>query len=37
MASEAKAAVSRYRMFIGGEFNESHRGTYFPVMDPSTE
>jgi betaine-aldehyde dehydrogenase len=24
-------------MFIGGEFNESHRGTYFPVMDPSTE
>ncbi|HYL68960.1 MAG TPA: aldehyde dehydrogenase family protein [Candidatus Limnocylindria bacterium] len=37
MASEAKAPVSRYRMFIGGEFTESHRGTYFPVVDPSTE
>jgi betaine-aldehyde dehydrogenase len=37
MATEAKAAVSRYRMFIGGEFTESHRGAYFPVVDPSTE
>lgn len=37
MASEAKPAVSRYRMFIGGEFCESHRGAYFPVVDPSTE
>jgi betaine-aldehyde dehydrogenase len=24
-------------MFIGGEFTESHRGAYFPVVDPSTE
>jgi len=37
MASEAKAAVKRYRMFVGGEFSESQRGAYFPVMDPSTE
>jgi len=37
MASEAKAAVTRYRMFIGGEFTEGHRGAYFPVIDPSTE
>ena len=37
MASEAEAAVSRYRMFIGGEFTESHRGAHFPVVDPSTE
>jgi betaine-aldehyde dehydrogenase len=37
MAIEAKAAVTRYRMFIGGEFTESHRGANFPVMDPSTE
>src|SRR3984893_14964606 len=37
MASEAKVAVKRYRMFIGGEFADGHRGTSFPVMDPSTE
>jgi betaine-aldehyde dehydrogenase len=37
MASEAKPAVSKYRMYIGGEFAESHRGAYFPVVDPSTE
>jgi len=37
MATEAKAAVNRYRMFIGGKFTESHRGAYFPVVDPSTE
>jgi betaine-aldehyde dehydrogenase len=37
MASEAKVAVKRYRMFIGGEFTESHRGAHFPVVDPSTE
>jgi betaine-aldehyde dehydrogenase len=37
MASEAKVAVKRYRMFIGGEFAEGHRGTSFPVVDPSTE
>jgi betaine-aldehyde dehydrogenase len=37
MASEAKAAVRRYRMYVNGEFVESHRGAYFPVVDPSTE
>ena len=37
MASEAKVAVKRYRMFIGGEFTESHRGAHFQVVDPSTE
>ncbi|MGH9746171.1 MAG: aldehyde dehydrogenase family protein [Candidatus Acidiferrales bacterium] len=37
MASEAKAAVRRYRMYINGEFVESHGGAYFPVVDPSTE
>jgi len=29
--------MKRYRMCINGEFVESHRGTYFPVVDPSTE
>jgi len=37
MASEAKATVRRYRMYIGGEFVESQSGKYFPVVDPSTE
>jgi betaine-aldehyde dehydrogenase len=37
MASEAKAAVRRYRMYVNGQFVESHRGAYFPVVDPSTE
>src|SRR6266436_2503235 len=37
MASEAKATVRRYRMYINGEFVESQSGAYFPVMDPSTE
>src|SRR3984893_5520302 len=37
MASEAKVAVKRYRLFIGGEFADGHRGTSFPVMEPSTE
>jgi betaine-aldehyde dehydrogenase len=29
--------TKRYRMYINGEFVESHRGSYFPVVDPSTE
>src|SRR5712692_3965675 len=37
MASEAKASTRRYRMYINGEFVESHSGSYFPVVDPSTE
>ncbi|MGB0034225.1 MAG: aldehyde dehydrogenase family protein, partial [Candidatus Acidiferrales bacterium] len=37
MASKAKAGVRKYRMYINGESVESHRGSYFPVVDPSTE
>ncbi len=37
MASEAKASVRRYQMYINGEFVESQNGKYFPVVDPSTE
>ncbi|MGB9244981.1 MAG: aldehyde dehydrogenase family protein [Candidatus Acidiferrales bacterium] len=37
MASEAKASVRRYQMYINGEFFESQSGKYFPVVDPSTE
>src|ERR1700756_4620592 len=37
MASEAKAAVRRYQMYINGEFVESRSGKYFPVVEPSTE
>jgi betaine-aldehyde dehydrogenase len=37
MASEAKAAVRRYQMFINGESVEASSGKYFPVIDPSTE
>src|ERR1700757_1469691 len=37
MASEAKAAVRRYQMYIKGEFVESQSGKYFPVVEPSTE
>jgi len=37
MASEAKATVRRYRMYINGEFVESQSGKYFPIVDPSTE
>src|SRR5215510_6521326 len=29
--------MNRYRMVINGELVESHRGSYFPVYDPSTE
>jgi len=29
--------MKRYRMFINGEWFEGHRGTHFPVYDPSTE
>jgi len=29
--------MNRYRMAINGESVESHRGSYFPVYDPSTE
>ncbi len=37
MGSEGKSAVRRYSMYINGEFVESHRAAYFPVIDPSTE
>jgi betaine-aldehyde dehydrogenase len=36
-SAKAKAAVRKYKMFINGEFVESHRGAVFPVYDPSTE
>ncbi len=29
--------MKRYRMFINGEFTESRSGSWFPVIDPSTE
>ena len=31
------AAPRKYKIFINGEFVNSHRGTSFPVYDPSTE
>jgi len=37
MATEAKAAIRRYRMFVNGEWAEANGGKYFPVVDPSTE
>ena len=37
MASEAKASVRRYQMYINGELVESESGKYFPVVEPSTE
>ncbi|MGH9714658.1 MAG: aldehyde dehydrogenase family protein [Candidatus Acidiferrales bacterium] len=37
MASEAKAAVRRYKMFINGEWAAASSGKHFPVFDPSTE
>jgi betaine-aldehyde dehydrogenase len=35
--SAATTAVKKYKMYIDGEFVESHRRTNFPVVDPSTE
>ncbi len=37
MANEAKAGVRKYQMYINGEFVASASGSYFPVVDPSTE
>jgi betaine-aldehyde dehydrogenase len=37
MGSEGKSVARRYSMYINGEFVESHRAAYFPVIDPSTE
>jgi betaine-aldehyde dehydrogenase len=37
MASEAKAGVRKYQMYINGEFVAGASGSYFPVVDPSTE
>src|SRR6202040_3754535 len=36
-ASEAKARISRYQLYLRGEFVESASKKYFPVVDPSTE
>jgi len=30
-------SMKRYRMYINGEFAESRTGSWFPVVDPSTE
>jgi betaine-aldehyde dehydrogenase len=37
MASEAKASVRKYQMFINGEFVPGNRASHLDVMDPSTE
>jgi betaine-aldehyde dehydrogenase len=37
MATEARASVQRYRMYVNGESVEAASGKYFPVFDPSTE
>ena len=37
MASEAKASVRKYQMFINGEFVPGNRGSHLAVIDPSTE
>jgi betaine-aldehyde dehydrogenase len=35
--AKPKATVRKYKMYINGEFVDSHRGAVFPVYDPSTE
>src|ERR1700719_4633727 len=37
MASEAKASVRKYQMFINGEFVPGNSGSLLAVIDPSTE
>ncbi|MFZ0037239.1 MAG: aldehyde dehydrogenase family protein [Candidatus Acidiferrales bacterium] len=37
MATEAKASVRKYKLYINGEWSESESRSYFPVIDPSTE
>src|SRR6202043_126504 len=37
MASEAKASVRKYQMFINGEFVPGNSGSHLAVIDPSTE
>ena len=37
MASEAKASVRKYQLFINGEFVSGNRASHLDVMDPSTE
>jgi betaine-aldehyde dehydrogenase len=37
MASEAKASVREYQMFINGEFVSGNSGSHLAVIDPSTE
>jgi betaine-aldehyde dehydrogenase len=37
VATDAKAASRRYRMYINGEWVESRSGKVFPVFDPSSE
>ena len=35
--AKSSASAKKYKMYINGEFVESHRRTYFAVVDPSTE
>jgi betaine-aldehyde dehydrogenase len=37
MATEAKASVRKYQMFINGEFVPGNSGSHLAVIDPSTE
>ena len=36
-SAKPKAGARKYKMYINGEFVESHSGGFFPVYDPSTE
>jgi betaine-aldehyde dehydrogenase len=35
--TKGSSAAKKYKMYINGEFVAGHRGTYFSVVDPSTE
>jgi betaine-aldehyde dehydrogenase len=37
MATSVQTKTRKYRMYINGEWVESRRGSYFPVIDPATE
>jgi betaine-aldehyde dehydrogenase len=37
MATSVQTNTRKYRMYINGEWVESRRGSYFPVIDPATE
>ncbi|MFY9527573.1 MAG: aldehyde dehydrogenase family protein [Candidatus Acidiferrales bacterium] len=37
MATSVQTNTRKYRMYVNGEWVESRRGSYFPVIDPATE